>query len=132
MATAANAEAEIIKETRSWSSALEVGSKIVAALLGAFYVLGILTVNAYVSGFGFTQYSLVESQYLFAGAWAAAFIAVSCFPILAAGGVAPKKGEEKSGKTGQGILAILILAIPLVLWYQFLKFLPQEAKLMPL
>ncbi len=104
---------------RSWSDIFELGSKIVAALLGTFYVLGIVCVNAYVSGFGFTQYTLVESQYLFAGAWVAVLLTATSFPIVAAGALASKSGTG-SGNTGQTILALLVLAIPFVLWYQIL------------
>ncbi len=93
-----------IKEPRSWSNLLELGSKMFAALLGTFYVLGILCVNAYVSGFGFTQYSLVESQYLFAGAWIAAFLIASSFPIVAAVALVGKKRAKASWITGGGIL----------------------------
>src|SRR5438067_1545058 len=78
-------------EYRSWSDVLDLTSKIVAVFLATFYVLGILCVNSYVSNFGFTQYSLVESQYLFAGAWVAAFLALSSFPIVAAAALVEKR-----------------------------------------
>src|ERR1035441_5803232 len=48
-----------------------------ATALGVFYVLGLLCVNAYGSRFGFTQYSLVQAQYLSAGAWVPASLLVS-------------------------------------------------------
>jgi hypothetical protein len=104
-------------EKSSLSRILEVGPKVAAASLALVYVLGLISVNTYLSQFGFQEYSLVRGQYLLAGAWAAALLVLTSLPILV--GWWSVYGQTPTGlarRKGYRLRGFSALMIPLVSW----------------